>query len=28
VVRLMFWTYALVIASGLIAAFVVGLTHN
>jgi len=26
--RLMFWTYALVIAGGLVAAFLVGLTHN
>jgi len=26
--RLMFWTYTLVIAGGLVAAFLVGLTHN
>ena len=28
VMRLMFWTYTLVIAGGLVAAFLVGLTHN
>jgi len=28
VVRLMFWTYALVIVGGLAVAFLVGLTHN
>jgi hypothetical protein len=26
--RLMFWTYMLVIAGGLVVAFLVGLTHN
>jgi len=28
VVRLMFWTYVVVVAGGLAAAFLVGLTHN